>query len=255
MRHDDEPAVRGYAVTHPRGTAVLPQSPEWDQLVYAVTGVLTVETATGTWVVPPDRAVWVPAGIEHRIAMAGRTAVRTLYLRVGLAEVAADCRAVNVSPLLRELIIHAVRTSPLNLDEPRQARLIGVLLDQFVSLPTAPLQLPMPRDDRALRIARRLLADPGCDESIDQLSRASGSTRRTVERVFSAETGLSVGRWRQRARLVAALRLLAAGDPVTWVAGAVGYSTPSAFGAMFRAQMGVSPGRYFESPPATRRGR
>ena len=92
---------------------------------------------------------------------------------------------------------------------------------------------------------------PGTGEPVDRLARDAGAGRRTVERRFRAETGMSVGEWRQRARLVAALRLLAAGKPVSRVAAAVGYSTPSAFGAMFVRQMGTTPGRYFARENAT----
>jgi AraC-like DNA-binding protein len=248
MRHHrdaTEPLVRGYAVTHPSGTIVLPQGAGWDQLVYAARGVMTVHTAAGVWVVPPHRAVWVPAGIEHRIVMSGQVAVRTLYLATELAALPAECRAVNVPALLRELILHAVRRSPLDPNVPRQARLLGVLIDELAALPAAPLQLPTPRDARARAVADALAADVGADQPIGVLAAAAGASRRTVERLFATETGMSVGQWRQRCRLVEALRLLAEGMPVTAVAHRVGYATPSAFGAMFRAELGVSPGRYF----------
>jgi len=254
MRHHEpavgdssEPLVRGYAVTHPRGTVVLPQSADWDELVYASRGVMTVETATGTWVVPPDRAVWVPAGVDHRVVMTGRTSIRTLYLARGIATLPPQCLVVTVPPLLRELVIHAVRISPLDPAIPAHARLVGVILDLLETLPTAPLQLPMPTDPRAGSVARALLDRPADPSSVDRLARAAGAGRRTVERLFLEQTGLSVGRWRQRARLLAALRLLADGLPVTTVAHRVGYSTPSAFGAMFRAELGTSPARYFRS--------
>lgn len=236
----DEPPVRGYAVTHPTGAAVLPQSRGWDQLIYASAGVMTVHTSDGTWVVPPDRAVWVPAGVPHRIEMHGRTAVRTLYFQGGLVELPGDCRAVNVSPLLRELIRYAVTRCPLFLDDPAQARLVGVILDQLRELPDAPLRLPLPSDPRARAVAEALSADPATAPTA-----AAGASRRTVERLFRTEIGLSVGEYRERARLLAALPRLAQGEPVTRVASAVGYATPSAFGAMFKRVLGVSPTRYF----------
>jgi AraC-like DNA-binding protein len=249
----DEPLARGYAVTHPPGAVVLPQPPGWHQLLLATRGVLTVEAGTGTWVVPPQRAVWVPDGVHHRLVMTGRVRVRALYLASTApvpAGLATGCRAVNVPPLLRELVDHAVRRAPLWADHPPDARLVGVVVDLLEALPAAPLQLPRPRDPRAAAVAAALAADPAGDAPVDRLARDAGAARRTIERRFRAETGMSVGQWRQRARLVAALRLLAAGDPVSRVAVAVGYSTPSAFGAMFARQMGTSPGRYFAAENA-----
>jgi AraC-like DNA-binding protein len=244
VRHDDEPPVRGYAVTHPHGPVVLPQSDGWDQLIYAASGVMSVRTGDDVWVVPPDRAVWVPAGIPHRIEMTGRTAIRTLYFTAGTTPLPAECRAVNVEPLLRELILHVLRLSPLDYRIPAHERLAGVLLDQLAALPAAPLRLPMPAEPRARRCARALMADPADNAGIDVLARRVGASRRTLERHFLAGTGLTVGRWRERLRLVTALRLLAEGMPTTRVAYAVGYARPSAFGAMFVRELGISPGRY-----------
>jgi AraC-like DNA-binding protein len=240
MRHD-EPDVRGYAVTHPGGAAVLPQAAGWDQLIYASSGTMTVH-AGATWVVPPDRAVWVPARVPHRIEMTGRTAVRTLYLRVGVVPAPA-CRAVTVPPLLRELIRHAVPRCPLYLDEPAHARLIGVIVDQLDDAPTAPLHLPVPTDPRARAAAAALL-----EHATARMPTIEGVSRRSLERIFRADTGLSLGQFRERARLLAALPRLAQGEPVSRVATDVGYATPSAFGAMFRRVLGTSPTGYFSAP-------
>jgi AraC-like DNA-binding protein len=253
MRHgtDDDLVARGYAVTHPSGTVVLPTAPDWDQLLYASTGVMTVETGGGTWVVPPHRALWAPDGTRYRIVMHGRVAVRTLYLRAELAALPGGTdglRAVNVPPLLRELVVHAVVTSPLYADTPEHQRLVGVLVDQLRTLAQAPLQLPLPTDPRARTLADLLAADPAGDLDLTAAAAEAGASRRTLERLFRAETGLSIGRWRQRQRLIHALQLLAQGRSVTDVAHAVGYATPSAFTVMFHAGLGATPPRYFAEP-------
>jgi AraC-like DNA-binding protein len=161
--------------------------------------------------------------------------------------VPADCGVLNVPALLRELILHAGARAPLWEDRPADGRLVGVIVDQLAALPAAPLQLPFPRDPRARRAADLLLAgvaDPADDRTVTDLAREAGASRRTLERLFAAETGLSVGRWRTRARLVEAVRRLADGQAVTAVAAELGYATPSAFGAAFRRELGTSPGRY-----------
>jgi AraC-like DNA-binding protein len=254
----DRFAVRGYAVTHPSGTVVLPQSPEWDQLVHASRGVMTVLTDAGSWVVPPRHAVWVPGGVPHRIVMAGRVSLRTLYLAASLQAMPPQCRVVDVPPLLRELVLEAVRTAPLDLAVPQHDRLVGVLLDQLRDLPRAGLHLPTPSDARAAAVAALLTEHPDDDRTVDVLGRAVGAGRRTLERAFLAGTGLTVGQWRRRLRVLEAMRLLAGGAQVTAVAAQVGYATPSAFAAAFRAETGFSPRRFAgadTAPPSDQRPR
>jgi AraC-like DNA-binding protein len=209
---------------------------------------MTVHTAQGIWVVPPHRAVWVPAGIEHTEEMAGRVAARSLFLVAGLSKsMPRNCSIVNVTPLLRELILQATRLGVLDRKLPVQARLIGVILDQLEALRTTALQLPNPTDGRALKIAALLRKNPGTQESLAEIGRQVGASTRTIERLFRAETGLPFNQWRQRLRLIHALRLLAGGESVTSVALEAGYGSTSAFIAMFKKEIGTTPSRYFKS--------
>ncbi len=241
---DEALLARGYAVTHGRGPVVPPQSADWDQLVYAARGVLTVETDSGTWVVPRHRAVWVPGSVTHRVETSGRTSLRILYLAARLQALPPVCRVVDLPPLLRELVLHAVEAAPLRADVPAEARLVGVVVDRMRVLPGLALQLPTPAEPRAAHAARLVRADPARPWSVDDLAAAVGTSRRTLERLFAAQTGLSLSRWRRRSRVLHALPLLAAGQTATEVASRVGYATPSAFGAAFRAELGTSPRRY-----------
>jgi AraC-like DNA-binding protein len=252
MRHDDrpepgiddEPAVRAYAVTHPAGRVALAPADGWDQLVYAARGVMTVRADVGTWVVPPHRAVWVPSGVRHVVDATGPLALRTLFFRAGLVGLPARPAVVNVPPLVRELVLHASREAPLRLERPEHAAVVTLLGHRLALLPEAPLQLPWPTDDAARRLAEALMDDPAGDAPVAALARACGGGRRTLERRFATETGLTIGRWRTRARLLAALRLLAEGHTTTRVGGAVGFATPSAFAAAFRRELGTSPQRF-----------
>ena len=128
---------------------------------------------------------------------------------------------------------------------PEHARLVDFLLDQLHALPTMPLALPMPRDPRALWMADVLRADPADSTPLEQLAQSTGAGKRTLERLFRDETGLTFGRWRRQVRLLEALRLIAAGRPVTTVALDVGYESPSAFMAMFKNSLGTTPSRYY----------
>jgi AraC-like DNA-binding protein len=210
---------------------------------------MSVHTASGLWVVPAHRAVWAPAGSEYRVEMVGTVSMRTLYLLAGLAgSMPKGCCTVNISPLLRELILQTVRLSTLSRDVPEQARLIGVILDQLTMLPAVPLQLPWPTDLRALAVAKLLEASPGDERPLAAIAKQCGASARTIERIFARETGMTFNRWRQRLKVLHALRLLALGENVMSVALATGYSSTSAFCAMFRSELGTTPSRYYRVP-------
>lgn len=217
-----------------------------DQLVYASHGVMTVLTNRGTWVVPTRRAVWIPAAIPHSITMSGTVAMRTLYLRPRLTKtLPRDCCVVNVSQLLRDLILHACDFPTLNRRKQWQRHLIDFILDQLEAIQTVPLQLPTPSDPRARRITEALRADPSDRRPLEHFCRVAGASKRTVERLFLEEMGTTFGKWRQQLRLMHAMRLLADGAKVTHAALEAGYSTPSAFISMFRRALGTTPARYF----------
>jgi AraC-like DNA-binding protein len=242
------PAIRTSAVVFPSAYTLHWQAMDWAQLIYALHGVMTVHASGGLWVIPPYQAMWVPAGHALRVEMGGRVSMRTLYFHTSLRSgLPATCRVVRVSPLLRELLLHAVRLRTLDTRERSERHLIDVLLDQLAILPVAPLDLPMPRDPRAARAAARARATPHARLRLAELAKEAGASPRTLERLFRAETGLAVGAWHQRARMLRALELLAAGEQVTRTSLSLGYESPSAFVAAFRRSFGTTPGRYFSS--------
>jgi len=250
MRQTEPPELllRTLAVGYPSGAVLESHSHDWAQLVYASEGVMSVHTDEGTWVVPSHRGVWVPEDVRHSIAMSGWVSMRTLYIPHRLARgLPRRCCVLAVPPLLRELILHAVAQGTLRRAVPEHRRLVGFLLDQLRTLPVMPLELPMPRDTRALRVAQRLRDDPAEIAPVDGLARRTGASRRTLERLFHKETGMSLGRWRLQARLLHAMRLLARGESVTSIALEVGYESPSAFIAAFSQALGTTPGRYYKS--------
>jgi AraC-like DNA-binding protein len=221
-----------------------------DQLVYASHGVMTVRTADGTWIVPPHRAVWIPKTIPHTITMSGDVAMRTLYLKPRLTRaLPRSCTVVNVAPLLKELILCACRAGMLRGRIARERHLIDVILDQLHAIELVPLQLPGLSEPRARRVADALLANPADPRSLDAICKASGASRRTVERIYQHETAMPLGRWRQQLRLMHAMCLVAEGAKVTDAALAAGYSTASSFVAAFRKVLGTTPTRYLRAHP------
>jgi AraC-like DNA-binding protein/quercetin dioxygenase-like cupin family protein len=217
-----------------------------DQLIFASRGVMTVRTKQGIWVVPPLRAVWIPAGTPHSVAILGPVSMRTLYFAPKLfRNVPAKCFVMNVSPLLRELILHACKFPKLKKDEAVHRRIIEMIADQLQAARSIPLQLPHPTDPRAMRVVQLLLAEPGNQRTLAALCAECGASKRTIERLFVAETKMTFSQWRQQLRLLHAMQLLASGEKVTGAALDAGYRSASAFIVMFRRQLGQTPRRYF----------
>jgi AraC-like DNA-binding protein len=216
------------------------------QLVYAAAGVMTVTTPAGTWVVPPLRAVWVPAGTDHAIRMSGPVAMRTLYVRADAARrLPGACCVLGVTPLLRELILRAIDMPILYDVRGREGRLTRLLLDELRLLPVLPLNLPMPEDRRLDRVCRAIIRDPGASLGLEEWAERAGASGRTLARLFQRQTNMSFGAWRQQARLLEAISRIAAGASITTVAFDLGYESSSAFTYMFRRALGVPPSRYF----------
>ncbi|HEY6395147.1 MAG TPA: AraC family ligand binding domain-containing protein, partial [Candidatus Binataceae bacterium] len=139
--------VRTYAARHTGAYTIPEHTHDWSQLIYPQAGVIAVRTSAGSWIVPPERGVWVPRGVSHSIEIAGQTSMCSLYFPPGFApRLPKECAVVAIPPLLRELILHANRIGTLHRAVPAHGRLIGVMLDQMRVLPQLPLDLPMPRD-------------------------------------------------------------------------------------------------------------
>ena len=191
--------------------------------------------------VPADRAVWVPAGIEHTTIMRAPISMRSIFVAAPFAPAATRVRTIEVAAA-------APRADPPRLADRRarpqraaQARLAGVLLDLLASAAEVTTELPSPRDPRARSSPSSIDAGPSDERSLAELARKAGASLRTLERCFLAETGLALGTWRRQVRLFHAQRLLALGTPVTEVALDAGYANPSAFGHAFRRFFGVAP--------------
>lgn len=232
----------------PSGSHVPPHHHNVDQLIYAATGVLTVQTKQGVWVVPPTRAVWVPAYTNHSIKNSGKVQLRTLQFNTGASPIPHDsCCVVQVSSLLRAAILRILKFSGNYQDNTAESRVVTVALDEIATAKGTPLHLPMPVDPRARRVAEAIRLDPSCRKSCKAWASETGVSERTLECLFSAETGTSFGKWQQQARLLKALEILASGQSVTTTAYDVGFKSPSAFIAMFKSAMGDTPSSYFAS--------
>jgi AraC-like DNA-binding protein len=230
----------------PADFVIAPHSHARAQLIYATAGTMRVATGEAIWVVPPQRALWMPAGIVHGIEMLDRVAMRTLYMRDDVAAgMPSACRVLPVSPLLRELIVRATEL-PLQYDEDGPAgHVVALIVAELHGLQALKLDLPMPSDRRLHGLCRALLAAPGDRRRLEDWALTVNASARTVARLFRRETGFTFAAWRQQARLLEAMGRLGSGQPVTRVAMDLGYDSVSAFSAMFRRAAGASPSDYW----------
>jgi AraC-like DNA-binding protein/mannose-6-phosphate isomerase-like protein (cupin superfamily) len=240
--------VVAMARTLQQGALTAPHRHRRAQLIYAANGVLSVEAQDGIWVVPPERAVWIPSMMRHGLRAASNVELHNVYVEPSLAQgFPAACAVVVVTPLLRALIGEAVTLPTRHAPDSRHARVMALLLECIEIKPIPALTLPMPQDPRALRLAQQVRAQPSIDRGVVRKAEHTGASLRTLERLFREQTGMPFGHWRQQALLIRALELLAIGTPVAQVASSLGYMEVAAFSSMFRKAMGASPSRYFST--------
>ena len=217
------------------------------QFAYAARGAISVHTPQGNWLVPPQRACWLPAGLVHGMRMHGAVTMHNVFVapdaiaRMGLPQ---HCQVLDATPLLRQLLAEAVTVDALYVQASRAGRLMALLLDEIAAMAPLPLSAPLPQDARLARLCMALLEQPSLDSGLDAMAARAGMSRRTFTRLFRAQTGLGFAQWRQQACLLAAITRLADGQAVTRIALDLGYASPSAFTAAFRRVLGRAPSDY-----------
>ncbi|NIE98562.1 AraC family transcriptional regulator [Pantoea sp. Acro-805] len=238
--------VTAVAADYPNGHVIPAHRHDLAQLLYAIEGVLVIETAEGRWVVPPSRGVWLMAGIDHTVRMRGAARIRSILVQPdvlpGLPD--KDC-VIEVSPLLRELLLAATQVKGHYQPDSRDARLMRFILDELAALPVLPFNLPWPADARIARVCQMLVNEPAETKKAEDWAALLAMSVKTFHRQFLKETGVTFGRWRQQSRLLLSLECLALGQSVLEVALQHGYDSQSAFAAAFKKQFGISPSGFY----------
>lgn len=237
--------VRSLSLTYYDGYEIPEHSHDWAQLIYARSGMMRVIADGHLWLVPPTRAIWIPAQTKHRFSAQGRVAFRTLYVAPDQSyEVNREIGSLEISPLLRELILHICALQMLDTERSSHDRLAGLLVDLINEARPIDLMLPLPSDPRALRLVTHFQSYPDDNTGLPQLAATVGASVRTLQRCFLAEIGISIDTWRQKSRLIASTSALAGGSSVTLAALESGYESPSAFIAAFKRQFEMTPGQF-----------
>ncbi|WP_313219667.1 helix-turn-helix transcriptional regulator [Stenotrophomonas sp.] len=220
------------------------------QFAFASRGTISLTTPEGRWLVPPQRACWVPAGVAHAMAMRGPVTMLNVFVtadEVAAVRLPARCGVYAVSALLRHLMDDAVDLPAMYDLDGRGGRLMQLLVAEIAAMPRLSLHAPLPRDPRLVRTCQQLFDAPSIAASLDEVAAEAGMSRRTFTRQFRADTGVGFAEWRQQVCLLAAIERLGAGQPVTRIALDLGYASPSAFSSAFRRVLGESPSRYAEA--------
>jgi AraC-like DNA-binding protein len=228
------------------GHVMAPHSHRRAQLVYGASGIMLVGSEQGRWVVPPDRAVWIPGGIRHELRMMSAVTTVTLWVEPdSTLALPQSCQVVAMSALMRSLLTAAIDVEPEYEPGGRGGLIMSLLLEELKLLPALPLGLQLPQHPRLAERCHAFLRKPKPHDTIEAWSEALNMSRRTFTRLFKKETGLSFAAWRQQACLFAALPRLAAHEPITRIALDLGYESPAAFTTMFKRLQGVPPSLYF----------
>lgn len=218
------------------------------QLLYAAHGKMRVRLGKATWIVSPRTGVWVPCGMPHQVDASASVSYRSIFVSPRLAQaIPAYHQPITIDALTREIILEATSFGPFYRPNSAESRLLDVLHDRLRRTQPEMLSIPLPNDMRARRICEALLAQPGENHRLETWSHRVGASERTLARLFRNETGITFAEWLRRVRLSLALERMMRGEAVTRIALDLGYATPSAFCAMFRRVLGVSPGQYMAS--------
>ena len=239
-------------------TEVVPHRHPWAQVAMSSTGVIRMTAAHSTYIVPPSRALWIPPDVEHVVTVLEDAEIRTLYVHPsarfiagpgvpadGPCAVWTECRVLEVSNLLRELVAQLTTDAGAGESGAREQHLSALVLDELRRAAPVRLGVDLPRDKRLRSLCEAVLDQPTRWTQLDGWARHVGASPRTIARLFRSELGTSFVQWRQQVLLAHALSLAARKLPMSRIAAELGYASPSAFTAMVKRSLGAPPSHFF----------
>ena len=222
------------------------------QLLYAAAGLMRVQVETGSWIVPPQRAIWVPANVDHRAEMITSTTTRSVYVDpLACENFKSNVSPIEVTSFLRELVSEVARLPydyPLS---PRNQALETLLLAEIQSNPLGLPYAPTVNDRRLKAIEDALFEEHHFENSAAGWAKFVGCSTRHLTRLLEKECGMTFTQWRRALRLVEACKLFSLGHTIKDVAYRTGFQDVSTFSVIFRSGMGETPGSYRRRIKAT----
>jgi AraC-like DNA-binding protein len=235
------------AKTHAAGNLLPKHQHQTGQLVFATSGVMLVETQLARWTVPPQRALWIPPGHAHAIHILSDTALRTVYCQSELIEQCApnthlkEVHAVTVSPLIQELVLSLFDHQ---FDHATRHAMVCLLLQTLRQTPSLPTSLPMPSSPGLYRAITELLETRQWQLQMHEIASMAALSERTFSRRFTNEVGVNFRVWRQRARIVASLDLLASDRSIKSIASSLQFASAASYIATFHSILGCTPNAF-----------
>jgi AraC-like DNA-binding protein len=234
------------------GDRILPHSHRRSQLLCALEGMAVVSAERNRWLILPDHALWIPAGVRHSVEVIEPLTTGSIYVESqALPGQPAQSRVVRMTDLMKSLFLEAVNLPHEYEPAGRAGLIMALILEEIPLLKRTPLSLPLPREARLAELCRRFIASPTAHGTIDRWAAEMAMSRSAFTRAFRRETGLAVSEWRQRACILAALPRLMSGERIAAVAFDLGYESAAAFTTMFKRVLGEPPRRYMAANSAT----
>lgn len=243
LKPEDEQhlAIRALSINYTPSSREGSHVHKWPQFLYSKKGAIRALVGNRIWVIPPRRALWIPAGQQHALTMLGPTELRTLYCSPVSQQIQRHAGALDVSPLLHEAILRCCSLQYLDLRNPSELLLAGLIMDEIASAGSSSLYLELPTDSRARKLTDHFIRADKKAMSLEEMCSDVGLSRRTAERLFLKETGISPARWRRLAVLSQSLEHLLDGISIADTTERAGYASRSAFTEAFSQAFGFPP--------------
>ena len=235
--------VFAYAQDYPNQHIELWHSHAHIQILHTLHGVLEVQTPCGFWIVPPNKAIWIPANYQHQLKAIGQVKVRGVFIQPNTDR--QQCKIISVSPLLQALMCSALNITQV-MPNSREQRILDLILDEVTFLQETPFDLPQPQTLPLVDICDFLKANLSEQWTLDDIANQFCMSSKTLARYFKKELSMNFGTWLRQAKLLHALTLLATEHSILDTALCLGYESPSAFTAMFKRETGTTPREYLK---------
>lgn len=217
------------------------------QLMYAFSGTLRLEAEHGIYLLPPQRAAWIPAGVNHRTTLHNVLSGSVFFAPELVAADRPRIRIISAAPIVREMVGYALRWPPGRDPDDGLAnsffRTLGMLCGEWIK-EEMPFRLPAASTARIAAAMEYTLANLE-RATLEGAAAVAALSPRQFRRRFSAESGIVWRQFHHQARMLRAMELLAAPQAsVTEVAYAVGFNSLSAFAKSFCRFTGQAPNEY-----------
>ncbi|WP_298773652.1 helix-turn-helix transcriptional regulator [uncultured Shewanella sp.] len=240
--------MEGILASHKANTIGTPHHHTWCQLQYAIKGTMNIIAGNQSFVIPPQRAVWLPKYVTHQVNNLSKVAYRSLHISDDLGEeIGNKVKVIEVSEFLKELIIRGCNAwqstyTPTHVDNA----MMTLIIEEIRHATESPLYLPWPSDPRLKRICQILQNNPADNRTLPELAQLSGASVRTLNRIFIKECQLGFSDWRQKLRVLTGLERLQTNASITQIALDLGYSSSSTFIQVFKKHLHASPKSYLK---------